>query len=218
MHRFVWDLHYPPPDALEHEYPMSAIYRDTPRYPLGPPVLPGRYTVKLTVNGKTHSQPLNINMDPRVKTSLSGLRQQFDLESRVAHAMRRDYQAVQQVRGLRDQLKALQKSGPAQLTSEIAEVEKKLADMEGTGGGYGAAILSTPQGRGLTRLNAGLAELLGIVDSADVPPTTQAVKMFGEVEAALGQQLAALEQITEKDIPALNGRLKQAGAALLTLE
>src|SRR5208337_841376 len=41
MHRFVWDLHYPPPDALEHEYPMSAIYRDTPRYPIGPPVLPG---------------------------------------------------------------------------------------------------------------------------------------------------------------------------------
>jgi len=35
MHRFVWNLHYAPPDALEHEFPISAIYRDTPRYPLG---------------------------------------------------------------------------------------------------------------------------------------------------------------------------------------
>ena len=218
MHRFVWDLRYPPPDALEHEYPMSAIYHDTPRYPLGPPVLPGRYTVDLQVNGKTYAQPLNIVIDPRVKTSSDGLRQQFDLENRIAQAMRRDYQAVQQARGLRDQLKSLQKSGPAQLVSGIAELEEKLEAVEGTGGGYGAAFLSTPQGRGLARLNAGLTELLGIVDSADVLPTTQAVKMFGEVEAALDQQLSALRQIMAKDVPALNAKLKQAGAVPLKVE
>ena len=26
MHRFVWDVHYPPPDALNHEFPISAIF------------------------------------------------------------------------------------------------------------------------------------------------------------------------------------------------
>ncbi|HVS74271.1 MAG TPA: hypothetical protein VHE23_02505, partial [Candidatus Acidoferrales bacterium] len=52
MHRFVWDLHYAPPDALEYEFPISAIYRDTPKYPLGAWALPGQYTVKLTVGGK----------------------------------------------------------------------------------------------------------------------------------------------------------------------
>mgnify|MGYP001209283137 CR=1 FL=1 len=31
MHRFVWDLHGPPPAALRHEYPISAIRHDTPR-------------------------------------------------------------------------------------------------------------------------------------------------------------------------------------------
>jgi len=218
MHRFVWDLRYPPPDALEHDYPMSAIYHDTPRYPLGPPVLPGRYTVKLLVNGKTYTQPLNIVMDPRVKTTPDGLRQQFDLETKIAEAMHRDYQAVQQVRSLRGQLQSLQKSGPAQLVSEVTELEKKLEAVEGTGGGYGAAILNTPQGRGLARLNAGLTELLGIVDSADVPPTTQAVKMFGEVEAALDEQLASLKQITDKNIPSLNSKLKQVGIRPLRLE
>ncbi len=49
MHRFVWDLTYPAPDVLEHDYPISATYHDTPRYPLGAAVLPGKYTVKLTV-------------------------------------------------------------------------------------------------------------------------------------------------------------------------
>jgi len=218
MHRFVWDLHYPPPDALEHEYPMSAIYHDTPRYPLGPAVLPGRYTVKLTVNGKTYSQPLDVKMDPRVKTSFAGLRQQFDLETQIAAVMHRDYQAVQQVRGLRDQMKTLQKGAQAQLSSEIAELEKKLADLEGSSGGYDAAFLSTPQGRGLARLNAGLAQLLGIVDSADMPPTTQATKMFSDVEAALDQQVENLKEILEKDLPALNPKLQQSGLPPLKLE
>src|SRR5437588_1165471 len=104
MHRFVWDLRYPPPDSLEHEYPISAIYHDTPRYPLGPAVLPGHYTVKFTVAGKSYSQPLVLKMDPRVKATQDELRQQFELEMKIADAMNRSYEVVQQVRGLRKQL------------------------------------------------------------------------------------------------------------------
>src|SRR6266702_1468176 len=52
MHRFVWDLHYSPPAALSHNYPISAIYRDTWREPRGPVALPGRYEVRLTVGSR----------------------------------------------------------------------------------------------------------------------------------------------------------------------
>jgi hypothetical protein len=65
MHRFVWDLRYTPPDALRHDYPMTATYHDTPREPRGPIALPGEYTVKLTVDGKSLTQPLTVKMDPR---------------------------------------------------------------------------------------------------------------------------------------------------------
>ncbi|MEO7145423.1 MAG: glycoside hydrolase, partial [Bryobacteraceae bacterium] len=68
LHRFVWDLHYTAPPALRHEYPIAAIYRNTPREPRGPIALPGSYTVKLTVNGKAYTAPLVVKMDPRVKT------------------------------------------------------------------------------------------------------------------------------------------------------
>src|SRR4029077_6668836 len=47
MHRFVWDMHYAPPDSLSHEFPISAIVHDTPKYPLGAWALPGNYTVRL---------------------------------------------------------------------------------------------------------------------------------------------------------------------------
>ena len=73
MHRFIWDLHYPEPEVLEHDYPISAINQDTPRYPLGAAVLPGLYKVVLTAAHETYSQTINIKMDPRVKTSRNDL-------------------------------------------------------------------------------------------------------------------------------------------------
>ena len=101
MHRFVWDLHYPEPDVLAHEYPISAIYHDTPRYPLGAAVLPGLYNVVLTVNAKQYTQRLTVRMDPRVKTPMDGLRQQFALSQRLAAALREDSELLEQVRKLR---------------------------------------------------------------------------------------------------------------------
>ena len=89
MHRFVWDLRYTPPDALRHDYPMTATYHDTPREPRGPIALPGEYTVKLTVDGKAFTQPLAVKMDPRVKTPPAALKQQFDLAMKVVELMSR---------------------------------------------------------------------------------------------------------------------------------
>src|SRR5271170_4750163 len=64
MHRFIWDLTYPAPDVLTRDYPISAIYHDTPLYPLGAAVLPGQYKVELSVGGKSYTQTLNMKMDP----------------------------------------------------------------------------------------------------------------------------------------------------------
>jgi len=100
MHRFVWDLHYAPPAALSHNYPISAIYRDTWREPRGPVALPGRYEVRLTVNGRALTQPLTIRMDPRVGATPAALAQQFAAASRLAAAMGRSYDALQAMRAL----------------------------------------------------------------------------------------------------------------------
>jgi hypothetical protein len=211
MHRFVWDMRYPPPDSLQHDYPISAIYHDTPRYPLGAAVLPGQYQVKLIVGGKSYTQPLTIKMDPRVQPSAEGLRQQFDLQQKIADAMHLDFVAVQEVRSLREQLK---KTTAGEVAQEVAALEKKAADIEGSGG---STFLNTPEGRSLTRLNAGLSTLFGQVDAADVAPTTQQVAMFSELESAVREQLDRWQEIKSKDVPALNRNLEKAGAAKINI-
>src|SRR5262249_47262018 len=108
-HRFVWDLHYPPPKGTRRSYPISAIYRDTPSEPLGPAVLPGRYTVKLTVAGKIFTQPLTVKMDPRVKTPPEGLAQQFELSMQCYEGAEQARTTLEQARKLRTQLQELRK-------------------------------------------------------------------------------------------------------------
>ena len=57
MHRFVWDLREPPPRSLQQDLPISAVLHDTPRVPEGPLVVPGRYSVRLEVDGRSSGAP-----------------------------------------------------------------------------------------------------------------------------------------------------------------
>jgi len=219
MHRFIWDLTYPAPDVLSRDYPISAIFHDTPLYPQGATVLPGKYTVRLRVVSSPgggdfggavgvagNTQSLEIRMDPRVKTSPQDLRRQFELDQKIAEALHKDYEAVMQVRSLRAQLKSVKGQEAAKLA---ADLEAKAAAIEGKTDG--TRYLSTPEGRSLSRLNSGFAALLGALDTADAAPTTHEVSMFAELEKALQEQLTAWEQLKSKDIPELNEQLKKAG-------
>jgi photosystem II stability/assembly factor-like uncharacterized protein len=65
MHRFIWDLHGPPP-SVAGEPPISAVYKDTPLSE-GTWLPAGSYSVKLTVGGQTYTQPLLVKADPRIQ-------------------------------------------------------------------------------------------------------------------------------------------------------
>jgi len=212
MHRFIWDLRYPPPDSLEHEYPISAIYGDTPRYPLGPSVLPGEYTVTLSVGGKTSAQKFTVKMDPRVNTSPEGLRAQFELAQRITRGMHDSYTALSHVRAIRERIHQLENDNKATgQANALGALDKQAAVLEGTGGGYGAGFLSSPEGRGFARLNTAFYNLLAIADSADVAPTTQAVAMTTRVEQVLTEELKAWDTLRSGDLAKLNAELKRRG-------
>jgi photosystem II stability/assembly factor-like uncharacterized protein len=187
MHRFVWDLRYPPPDALRHEYPISAIYRDTPRHPLGPAVLPGQYTVKLTAGGKTYTQPLLVKMDPRVKTPPAGLLQGLTLATRLTGLLHQDFQALQELRELRSKLAPLS-----------PELEKQIAELEGSSRRPPGDEDEDEDAGGLTKLNNDLNTTLGVIEGADATPTTQAVATVGELDRRLQALLSKLRELKTK--------------------
>jgi hypothetical protein len=106
MHRFVWDLRYPRPGAVQRDFPISAIVHDTPLEPLGVLAVPGVYTVTLTVDGKTFTQPITLKMDPRATIAPLGLTQQFTLATKIVDLMNKTY-AASRVAPRREDLEAL---------------------------------------------------------------------------------------------------------------
>ncbi|HSB36268.1 MAG TPA: hypothetical protein VLH41_05290, partial [Thermoanaerobaculia bacterium] len=121
LHRFVWNLRYPDPPAVEREFPISAIRGATPRGPEGPLVPPGVYVVRLTVDGTTLEQSLEVRMDPRIKTPAEGLSAQLALAKRIAAALVRTSAALDDARA--------RPSGETDRTKLVKEFEKLDTDL-----------------------------------------------------------------------------------------
>ena len=173
MHRVVWDLRYPPPAALRHEYPISAVYHATPREPRGPWVLPGRFTIRLTVDGATLTRTLSVTMDPRVSVASGALGRQLALALRVVDALSRDSVALAGLQGLRAAVgRAREQAGAPALATAFDSLDRQAAALES-----GDASLA--------RLNGQLVDLYGVIEGADVEPTAQ-------VEAAVRDWLGVL--------------------------
>jgi hypothetical protein len=92
-HRFVWNLRYAAPKAIEHYYPISAIVHDTPRAPEGVLVPPGTYTVRLQADGKTTSRSFRVLADPRSTATAADYAAQFRLARAIARGLDRSFDA-----------------------------------------------------------------------------------------------------------------------------
>lgn len=215
MHRLIWDLHYAPPDALNHEFPISAIYHDTPKYPRAAWALPGNFTVRLTVDGKSYAQPLVVKMDPRIKTSLADLRKQFEMETGSVAGMHESLKALSQVRSVRAQLKdRAAKVSKGAAADAIAALDKEAAVLEGaTQSNFFGLPPNGKQPETFSTLNQHFGGILGVADSADAAPTTQATAVYKELGDALEGLVSKWKKILEQGIPALNAELKKAELA-----
>jgi photosystem II stability/assembly factor-like uncharacterized protein len=213
MHRFVWDMHYAPPDSLGHEFPISAIVHDTPKHPLGAWALPGKYAVKLTVEGKSYSQSFVVKMDPRIKTSLADLRKQFEMQSGSIEGMNETFEALGKVRSVRAQLKERgAKAGKGALADAITALDKQAAELEGAAqSNFFGLPPGAKQAENFSSLNQHFGGILSVADSADAAPTTQATAVYRELEGDLEKLTARWTKIRQQDIPALNTELKKAG-------
>lgn len=215
-HRFVWDLHYAPPDG-PRRYPIAAIEHDTASHPLGPWVKPGRYTVLLRAGDVSVEQPLTVVMDPRVKTPPEGLAQQYELSMQCYDGMHQARGAVDAIRKLRTRLRELRdKTEDKALTDALAELEKKVSALEGAAAPRrGQRFAEGPREPSLGRLAGEIGRLLEVLQGADATPTTQAAAACEQAQTGLRDLLARWEDLKAKDVKALNERLGKAGLPLL---
>ncbi|MBZ5560012.1 MAG: glycoside hydrolase [Acidobacteriia bacterium] len=199
MHRFTWDVHYQPipgGGGGRGGLPIAAVPHDTVPVPASPWAAPGQYTVKLTVNGKSYTQPLTLKMDPRVKTSPLGLTQQFTLSKRMYDDLLNVQKTLVDVRALRDTLNQRRASLSGEPARSAESLALRLTTLEGGGGGGGrggggGGRGGAPEGPDtLGNISGGLNQLMGLLQGADVTPTTQLVAAVGARHAAVAKLMA----------------------------
>ena len=91
-------MHHERPAVNGFSYPIAAIFANTPRTPFGSWAAPGKYTVRLTVDGKSQTQPLIVKMDPRVKATAADLKLQYDTSRAIDALLRRTSAALRDIR------------------------------------------------------------------------------------------------------------------------
>jgi hypothetical protein len=150
--------------------------------------LPGIYSVRLTVNGRTYSQPLTIKMDPRAPISVAGLKLQHNIGVRMNAAISRDFAALGEVRRQRALLKTQRDGAKAgEVADSLTALDSTLAGIES--GARGGAV------ENLVRLNGELADVLDIVEGADMDPTAQTIAAAADLEKSLAAVLAQWSDI-----------------------
>ncbi len=206
LNRFVWDLRYEGATKV----PKAPLWGGNTD---GPTALPGKYQVRLTVLGKSYTEPLEITADPRLKIGADDLAKQFDLLLKIRDKVTETDDAIIQIRDVREQVdaenkrlkndpreKAVAEAGKA-LDKKMTEVEEQLIQTKAKSG---QDVLNFP-----VRLNNDLVALGGVVGSADTAPTKQSYEVFEEVSKKVDEQLAKWKTIVSTDVAAYNNLVKQ---------
>ncbi len=176
-HRFFWDLRHEPPPGSEREFAIAAVYRSTPSAPIGPFAHPGRYTVRLTIDGAALERPLEVRLDPRVTLSEADLQLQTD----YSLACYNGYLRLQKIRDAIDAL--LQKN---------ANEKKRTALQALRGSGlpgnpdllYSSITATSIDKETIVGLQNKFLYLLNLLQSVEARPTQQALASVKALEEA----------------------------------
>jgi photosystem II stability/assembly factor-like uncharacterized protein len=212
MHRFLWDMHYAPIAGVEPDFPISATYGNTAPRATAPWVAPGDYTVTLTVDGKTFTQPLSVAMDPRVKASPADLQEQFDLSGRLYQLRLRLAPIGEKFDDIAEQLTKLKARA-----AERPDLTQKLEAFVQTLMKFGPPHPRPGAPPSLFVLDS-TTHLFDDIQDADAAPTVATKAAIEDLEAKVGATMDAWRKLLESDLPALNQQLKQAGFPEIKME
>ncbi len=191
LHRFAWDLRYARPKVQNFSFPISAVPGRTVPEPLGPFVTPGRYTVRLTVDGTAYTQPVTVRMDPRVTATAAEVRSRDSLQLRIYRAVNDAADVMDRARAMRERIRGQLAGAGGAAADSLRQLDAQLAQFDASGGGRGGrgGGRGGAPGASVPALQGQLMTLYGTIDDADALPTTQvrtaAASRLREMDALL---------------------------------
>jgi hypothetical protein len=204
LNRVNWGLNYPGATT----FPGMVLWGASTN---GPAAVPGKYQVRLTVDGRTQTQPLIVRRHPLRSATDADLKEQFDLAIQIRDKVSEANNAVIRIRELKEQITArTAKSADARLKTAAERLATNLTSVE-------EAIYQTKNQSGQDplnfpiRINNRIASLNRVVNNGDGKPIGNAYEIFKDVTAELKVETDRLQQVLASDLVAFNTEAKRAG-------
>jgi photosystem II stability/assembly factor-like uncharacterized protein len=212
LNRYVWDLKYPGPTRLDYGLAPARPkpLMPDPDNPPGPTIVPGSYSVDLSVGGKSQSAKFTVVKDPRLPTTQAEYETQFTLHREIVASISKLKKAVNRLRLTKQQLaevakraeKSALKKGARSIVDKLSAIERVMVDPEKKSV---RDVLRNPAG-----LNDTLMDMVAMATTADRPPTSQTAAVSREVMAKVDSEVAKFEKLVAGDIAKLNAELAKA--------
>ena len=204
----TWSMHLKPPRV-----PPAAIAAFGAA--VGPRVLPGTYTLKMTRGDKVYTTQLKVDLDPRAKFTLDERRQQFELVTRLGTMLNHMSWAVDAIIGVRDAASQRAAKMPA-----ADPLRRSLLDLADSADKIRSKIVATKEGGMITgeeRLREYLAGLYGDVNGYEGRPTDSQVARADVLSRELEDVIREFMTLTESRLPGLNRDLQAKQLAVITI-
>jgi hypothetical protein len=246
LNRASWDLRYESPRvvALRTVSPLNPKIWDEPRFrgaetrpvthwglaqaEVGPMAAPGKYSVKLTVDGQSFTQPFELMPDPNASSTVADLEALTRVQIRIRDDINTTSDIVNQLEWMRKQLEDLQKRARTQRADDLL---KLVNDMETKMLAVETRLLEKAQMNSddkyfveaykvymnLIWLNGEIGTGAGdVAGGADFGPTETSLAMLQFIEKELEIAKTEYKSLLDKDVPVFNRALTDKGATPIT--
>ena len=174
---------------------------------VGPRVLPGTYTVKLTKGDQVYSESLKVVLDPRATYTLADRKAQFDLTMKLHKLLGHMTYAVDAIEGVRDSAKANAAKLP-----EKDPLRARLQQLSQESEGLRSKIVATKEGGAITgeeRIREHIGKVYGNVNGYEGRPTDYEVARADSLAHELEDVIHDFQNMTAKELPAINAGLQK---------
>jgi photosystem II stability/assembly factor-like uncharacterized protein len=217
LNRVAWDLRFTGPELRRPPSDEETAFGGGPR---GPQVLPGVYTVRLTVGGKTYDQTVEVRLDGMVNVPGDSLRAQLELLTRLRDMQSAANIALRYLDSVKEQLKhtettvkALNKEPDKELMKALADYQKQVEEVENKIATTPDQTLGLPGG---ARVLERLGGIFGTVDGFNGAPTAAQRDYLKELEPEFRERMTELNKFISDTIPQWNEKLRTWNAPTLT--
>lgn len=206
--RFVWDMRYPGYKTFP-----GMVFYGSPNQ--GPKAVPGKYQVRLTVNGKSQTQEFEILKDPRLNTSPEDFQAQFDFLMKVRNKVTEANEGIINLRKIKEDLGYLKnKLGSDEKNKDmmdaIKKFEEELNTIENNIHQTKNQSVQDPLNYGI-KLNNRLAHLMVEEAQGDFRPTKQGEEVRSKLSQMVDEELSKLKTTIDNNLYKINQMAKEKG-------